>query len=77
MIYKLTLRPFPDIIPLPSPIPSRLPHTAISATEFKSSESVIKSLDLEASHTQNTSVRLERTLKDLQHLLNSEDLTDM
>ncbi|KAK7556994.1 hypothetical protein IWX49DRAFT_615167 [Phyllosticta citricarpa] len=64
----------PDIIPLPSTHPPP-PSDVLSANERMNQRRELDSLNAEASN-QPTSVRIEQTLKQLQHLLRPNDLTE-
>ncbi|KAK7538446.1 sister chromatid cohesion protein Mis4 [Phyllosticta citribraziliensis] len=64
----------PDIIPLPSTHPPP-PSDVLSTNERLSQRKELDSLNAEASN-QSTSARIEQTLKQLQHLLRPNDLTE-
>lgn len=64
-----------DIIALPHPPPSNLPVTPLSTADTVACQDLIKSFDHGVSNPHDTSVRLEQTLRSLQQLLTSQDLT--
>lgn len=65
------------IIPVPLAIPTSLHSTPLSQEEVILVNRTLHSLNDETQNPRGTSARLEQTLKDLQHLLRAEDLTQL
>lgn len=67
-----------DIVPYPSALPASTSSVFVNEDDRNASRSILNSLNQEvALNSQSTSDHLERTLHDLQQLLNAEDLTHL
>ncbi len=77
LILQAELTIIVGIIPVPHAIPTSHHSTSLRLEEFDLAKQTFHSLNAETLKPRGTSARLEQTLKDLQHLLRADDLTQL